>query len=54
MAVGRTTGGKKNFFLVATCFCYLLEVTVSEEKKKFFSTVEESRIVTPQQKELSK
>ena len=36
MAVGRTTGGKKNFFLVATCFCYLLEVTASEEKKKNF------------------
>jgi hypothetical protein len=25
--VGRTTGEKKNFFLVAICFCYLLEVT---------------------------
>ena len=35
MAVGRTTGGKKNYFLVAICFCYLLEVTVSEEKKNF-------------------
>ena len=34
MAVGRTTG-EKIFFLVAICFCYLLEVTASEEKKNF-------------------
>ena len=33
-AVGRTTGEKKIFFfLVATCFCYLLEVTAPKKKK---------------------
>ena len=37
MAVGRTTG-EKIFFLVAICFCYLLEVTASEEKKILFAS----------------
>jgi hypothetical protein len=29
---------KEIFFLVATCFCYLLEVTAPKEKKSLFAS----------------